>query len=235
MPSIKVVPTTDSSRIGYNQVQAAIRARAPPGRCRSSRPRPTPPTSRRSRRHDPGIAALMPTQTGSDGLALVTAIPQPGPVEPRRRARRSTGCAASCPPASLIGGAVAENHDLQSALSAKTPLVIGVVMGLGFLLLLIALQAPLIAAAGVLTNLLAIGAAFGVAKWIFQDGDAALAARLPAAGVPRRLGAGVLLRDDLRDLDGLHGVPALLRQGALGPHRRPPRTRWSAGSRTPAA
>ena len=82
-------------------------------------------------------------------------------------------------------------------------------MGLGFLLLLIALQAPLIAAAGVLTNLLATGAAFGVAKWVFQDGDAALAARLPAPGVPRRLGAGVLLRDDLRDLDGLHRVPAL--------------------------
>ena len=60
--------------------------------------------------------------------------------------------------------------DLQAALSAKTPLVIGVVMALGFLLLLIALQAPLLAAVGVLTNLLASGAAFGVAKWIFQDG-----------------------------------------------------------------
>ena len=65
---------------------------------------------------------------------------------------------------------MAENHDLQAALSAKTPLVIGVVLGLGFVLLLVALQAPLIAAAGVLTNLLATGAAFGVAKWIFQDG-----------------------------------------------------------------
>ena len=37
-------------------------------------------------------------------------------------------------------------------------------------MLLIALQAPLLAAVGVLTNLLATGAAFGVAKWIFQDG-----------------------------------------------------------------
>ena len=34
----------------------------------------------------------------------------------------------------------------------------------------VALQAPVIAAAGVVTNLLATGAAFGVAKWIFQDG-----------------------------------------------------------------
>ena len=77
---------------------------------------------------------------------------------------------AELPTGSVIGGAVAENHDLQNALSAKTPLVIGVVLGLGFLLLLIALQAPLLAAVGVLTNLLAVGAAFGVAKLVFQDG-----------------------------------------------------------------
>ena len=112
----------------------------------------------------------MPVQT-SGGLRPDNRDPQAGPVEPRRRRRRSTGCAPSCPAGSLIGGAVAENHDLQNALSAKTPLVIGVVMALGFLLLLIALQAPLLAAAGVLTNLLATGAAFGVAKWVFQDGE----------------------------------------------------------------
>ena len=73
----------------------------------------------------------------------------------------------------LVGGATAENHDLEQALSAKTPLVIGVVLGLGFLLLLIALQAPVIAAVGVLTNLLAVGAAFGVARLIFQNGHGA--------------------------------------------------------------
>ena len=73
----------------------------------------------------------------------------------------------------LVGGATAENHDLEQALSAKTPLVIGVVLGLGFLLLLIALQAPVIAAVGVLTNLLAVAAAFGVARLIFQNGHGA--------------------------------------------------------------
>jgi putative drug exporter of the RND superfamily len=45
------------------------------------------------------------------------------------------------------------------------------VLALGFLLLLVALQAPLIAALGVITNLLAVGAAFGVATLIFQDGN----------------------------------------------------------------
>ena len=52
--------------------------------------------------------------------------------------------------------------------------MIGVVLGLGFALLLIAFRAPLLAAAGVATNLLATGAAFGVAKWIFQDGPPSL-------------------------------------------------------------
>ena len=69
-----------------------------------------------------------------------------------------------------VGGAVAENHDLEAELASRTPLVIGVVLGLGFLLLLVALQAPLIAALGVVTNLLATGAAFGVAQLVFQEG-----------------------------------------------------------------
>ena len=48
--------------------------------------------------------------------------------------------------------------------------MIGVVLVLGFLLLLVALQAPLLAAIGVLTNLLATAAAFGVARLVFQEG-----------------------------------------------------------------
>ena len=48
--------------------------------------------------------------------------------------------------------------------------MIGVVLALGFFLLLLAFRAPLIAAIGVLANLLATGAAFGVATLIFQDG-----------------------------------------------------------------
>jgi RND superfamily putative drug exporter len=48
--------------------------------------------------------------------------------------------------------------------------VVGVVLVLGFLLMLVALQAPLIAGLGVATNLLATGAAFGIGCLIFQDG-----------------------------------------------------------------
>ena len=57
----------------------------------------------------------------------------------------------------------ANNAAAQTAFTA-------LLLGLGFLLLLVALQAPLVAAFGVVTNLLATGAAFGVGKLIFQDG-----------------------------------------------------------------
>ena len=167
MPSIKVVPTSDASYIGYQQVQRAFGPGAT-GPLQIVTPAGDTAVAARIAAADPGVAALTPTQT-SGGYALITAIPKQDPSNPAV-GRTIDRLRAELPAGSLIGGAVAENHDLQAALSAKTPLVIGVVLALGFLLLLIALQAPLIAAVGVLTNLLATGAAFGVAKWIFQDG-----------------------------------------------------------------
>ncbi len=168
MPSIKVVPTSDASRIGYNQVQAAF-GPGSTGPLQILTPAAQATTAAQIATRDPGVAAMMPTQT-SGGYALLTAIPKQDPSNPAV-GQTIDRLRAALPSGTLIGGAVAENHDLQAALSAKTPLVIGVVLGLGFLLLLIALQAPLLAAVGVLTNLLATGAAFGVAKWIFQDGS----------------------------------------------------------------
>jgi len=168
MPSIKVVPSGDSSRVGYDQVEASMGAGAT-GPLQLITPAAEAATVARIAQSDPGVAQVTPTQPGGNGLALVTAIPRQDPSNPAvgatiDRLRRHV------PAGTVLGGAAAENHDLQVLLSAKTALVIGVVLVLGFLLLLFALQAPLLAAAGVLTNLLATGAAFGVSKWIFQDG-----------------------------------------------------------------
>jgi RND superfamily putative drug exporter len=171
MPSIKVVPEDDSSRIGYAQVQRAFGAGAP-GALQLVASGGAAARTRTIAQRDTGIARVMPPQPGASGLALVQAIPKDDPSSEqvggtieRLRAALPTGV--------LVGGAVAENHDLERALAARTPLVIGVVLALGFLLLLVALQAPLIAALGVVTNLLATGAAFGVGRLIFQDGHGA--------------------------------------------------------------
>jgi RND superfamily putative drug exporter len=168
MPSIKVVPKTDGSRVGYTQVQQAFGIGAP-GALQIVGPRADAARVMSVARHDPGIARVSMPQAGGNGLSLVQATPNADPSsssvgETIDRLR------TALPAGVLVGGAVAENHDLERALAAKTPLVIGVVLALGFLLLLVALQAPLIAALGVITNLLATGAAFGVGRLIFQDG-----------------------------------------------------------------
>jgi RND superfamily putative drug exporter len=169
MPSIKVVPADDQSRQGYELVQRAFGPGAPATLqivARASEQRAVVTTARR----DPGIAQVMPAQR-SQGLALVQAVPrhEPSSTEVGSTIERLR---SALPAGALVGGAAAENHDLERALTARLPLVLGVVLALGFLLLLLALQAPLLAALGVVTNLLATGAAFGVARLIFQDGRA---------------------------------------------------------------
>ncbi len=169
MPSIKVVPAGDSSRIGYYEVQAAMGPGAT-GPLQIVVADKQAAAVARLAAADPGVAQVMPVQPGGGGFAMVTAIPREDPSSPAV-AQTIERLRGELPAGALLGGAVAENHDLQSLLAGKTWLVIGVVLALGFLLLLFALQAPLLAAAGVLTNLLATGAAYGVAKWIYQDGD----------------------------------------------------------------
>ena len=171
MPSIKVVPEEDSSRVGYREVSAAFGPGAP-GTLQVVAPRGEAVVASSTLGGDPGIASVAPPQSGGDGLALIQAVPAAGPSTDAFGATVDR-LRAALPAEALIGGPAAENHDLEAALAARTPLAIGVVLGLGFLLLLVAFQAPLIAAIGVLANLLSVGAAFGVAKLIFQDGHLA--------------------------------------------------------------
>jgi putative drug exporter of the RND superfamily len=168
MPSIKVVPEQDASRQGYAQVQQAFGPGAT-GPLQVVAPAAEARRAARTLQADDGIARVMPTQQGG-GLALLQAVPGQDPSDPAVGTTIDR-LRADLPPGALVGGAVAENHDLEQALADSTPIVIGVVLVLGFLLLLVALQAPVIAAVGVVTNLLAVGAAFGVAKLIFQDGN----------------------------------------------------------------
>ena len=168
MPSIKVVPSGDSSRQGYERVSAAFGPGAP-GTLQLVGPRASMKMAGAIASADPGIARTLPPQAGGEGMALVQAVPRTDPSDP------ATGTTidrlrTELPPGVLVGGAAAENHDLAAVLTTYTPLVIGVVLLLGFVLLVVALQAPLVAAIGVLTSLLATGAAFGIARLIFQDG-----------------------------------------------------------------
>ena len=169
MPSIKVVPAEDGARVGYEQVQRAFGEGAP-GALQIATPAADAAAVVRTVESDPGIARVMAPMPGGGGTSLVQAVPAHDPSDERVGATVDR-LRDALPPRALVGGAAAENHDLESVLADRTPLVIGVVLALGFALLLVALQAPVIAAAGVVTNLLATGAAFGAAKLIFQDGN----------------------------------------------------------------
>jgi RND superfamily putative drug exporter len=168
MPSIKVVPARDASRIGYTQVQQAFGGGAP-GALQLVSIRADAKQVAATAKTDPGIARVMAPIPGAGGAALVQAAPN---TDPSSKATGATvdRLRSTLPTGTLVGGSVAENHDLEALLSAKTPLVIGVVLILGFILLLVALQAPIIAALGVLTSLLGTAAAFGVARLVFQEG-----------------------------------------------------------------
>ena len=111
--------------------------------------------------------AVRPAERGRE-LALMRVQPETehaGQLVERLRDRLPRGA--------LVGGAAAEAHDLEHALAGRTWIVYGLVVTVGFVLLLLVVRAPLAAAVAVSLNLLATAAAFGAARLIFQDGHGA--------------------------------------------------------------
>jgi RND superfamily putative drug exporter len=117
---------------------------------------------------DPGIAAVAPVERAGD-RALITAVPASSPGSAGLRATLDR-LRRTLPPRALVGGATAESRDVERALLSRLPLVIGLVVAIGFALLAALLRSPLAAAAAVAMNVLASAAAFGVARLVFQDG-----------------------------------------------------------------
>ena len=117
---------------------------------------------------DPGIAGVAPSER-SRGHVLLTAVPRDGTS---RAALRATidRLRGELPTGALLGGHAAETRDLERVLVSRLPLVVSVIVGLGFVLLLALLRAPLAAAVAVALSLLATAAAFGVARLVFQEG-----------------------------------------------------------------
>ncbi len=167
MPSIAVAPEEDHSRQGFEQLQRGFGPGAPAA-LQVVAPARAGRELRSVLRADPGIAGVGPAQPGGGGLVLVRAIPAAasgeavGTAIDRLRPRLPRGA--------LVGGMAAESHDLELALADAAPKVVALVLALGFVLLLVALRGPVIALCGVLLNVLATLAAFGVGKRIFQDG-----------------------------------------------------------------
>ena len=170
MPSIKVLPEDASARVGYDVVQAELGEGAP-GAIGVVVDSDQAAATLKVLADDPGLAGVLPGMKAADGadLELFTAVPTVNPSDPEL-AETVDRLRADLPSSALVGGAAVENLDLKSQLDESTPIVVAVVLALGFLLLLVALQAPLISLLGTLVSLLSTAAAFGVARLVFQEG-----------------------------------------------------------------
>jgi len=170
MPSVTVLPGDSSARLGYHQIAEAFGPGAP-GVLQVVTHSQDAVRAAQILDDDPGIASVLPAMPSADGsdYELVQAVPGVPPGDPAypsilHRLR------VDLPSTSLVGGTAAENADLQALLRSSAPHVIGAVLALGFLLLLLALRAPLISFLGTVASLLSTAAAFGVARLVFQDG-----------------------------------------------------------------
>ena len=167
MPSITIIPVTTTAATGYREVTAAFGPGAP-GALQVLVPVASQPAALGTMRRLPGLASAT-AGPSKDGWTFDQAIPTTGPSS------GATGATidrlrSALPRGSLVGGAAAENRDLASVLSARAPVVFGLLAAIGFVLLLIALGSPLLALAGIAVTGLSVAAAFGMARLIFQDG-----------------------------------------------------------------
>ncbi len=169
MPGISVLSADKSARTGYEMIAAGFGPGAP-GPLQIIVPAGFDAGAVSATiEGQPGVAAVTPPQPGNGGYTMIGAM---GAADPSSKVAEALveDLRASLPAGVLVGGPVAENYDLDHTLRSEAPLVIAIVMVLGFFLLLFALQALFMAAVGVVLNLLSVAAAFGVGSLIFQHG-----------------------------------------------------------------
>ena len=126
----------------------------------------------------PGVVSLLPLQINQPGdAATINAVPEWAPSSPATADLVTLLRDTVLPQATAeggvvvhVGGTTASNVDLADTITAKLPLVVLTVIGLSFLLLLVAFRSLLIPVQAAVTNLLTVAAALGVLTATFQWG-----------------------------------------------------------------
>jgi putative drug exporter of the RND superfamily len=125
---------------------------------------------------EPGIAAVSAPVPGH-GASLISVIPATSP-EAKATSTLISQLRDSVIPAAehgttlrvYVGGVTAVNDDFATVIAPKLLIFIGVILVLGFLLLMLAFRSLLIPAVAAVMNLLAAAASFGVLVAVFQYG-----------------------------------------------------------------
>ena len=125
---------------------------------------------------EPGVAVVTPPRLNQAGdAAIITVIPGSAPQAAETqdlvdRLRADVSGETSGGARVLVGGTTASFVDQSELVRDRLPLFIGGVVGLSFLLLLLAFRAPVMALKAALMNLLSVGAAYGVIALAAEGG-----------------------------------------------------------------
>jgi len=130
---------------------------------------------------DPGVKSVSPATVDKRGTAAVfTAIATTAPAATETgdlvnrlrsdvipKATQGSGTTA------YVGGQTAGYIDLAARISDKLPQMIAIVVGLSFIVLLLAFRSVLLPVKAAVANLLSVAAAYGVVTFVFQEGHGA--------------------------------------------------------------
>jgi putative drug exporter of the RND superfamily len=126
----------------------------------------------------PGVASVEPaTLDGKGTVAVFTAIPKTAPWKDETvelvenlRDKSIPNAMAGSGGSAYVGGQTAGYIDLASKISEKLPMMIAIVVGLSFIVLLLAFRSLLVPVKAAAMNLLSVAAAYGVVTAVFQLG-----------------------------------------------------------------
>jgi RND superfamily putative drug exporter len=129
-------------------------------------------------RDEEGVAYVPPPQFNSDGTAaIMTVIPTTSPQDEATselvdhlRGTVIPDALGNSGATALVGGVNAALEDQSSYITGRIPLFIAGVVGLSFLLLLVAFHSPFISLKAAIMNLLSVSAAYGVMTLVAQGG-----------------------------------------------------------------
>ena len=142
---------------------------------------------------------------------------------------------ASRPVRVLVGGAPPKGVDFLARAYAFFPWLVLIALALTYLVLARAFRSLLLPLKAVLLNLLSVAASYGLLVAVFRFGVGAGAARRPALRADRRLDPDLPVRDALRPLDGLRGVPRVEDARVVGRGATTTSRPSRSGSSAPAA
>src|SRR5829696_525010 len=119
----------------------------------------------------PGVASVGPAVPNTAGdAAMMTVVPATSPQSAETEALVHTLRDQVSGTGVLVGGVTASAVDINEDMASRLPLLIGGVVGLSFLLLLMAFRSLTVAIKAALLNLVSLAAAYGVVALVLQGG-----------------------------------------------------------------